>query len=201
VTFQRVALAPEQRRGGLLGMAAVLTASANGVDTSPVVRGSWVLDNLLGMPPDPPPEGVVFPDPDARGDLTIRELYAKHRTEESCNECHKSIDPLGFALEAFDPIGRWRETYESGVRIDSSGTMPGGQAFEDVIGMKRELLGELELFARSLTTKLLTYASGRTLGPADRGEVDRIVAAVAAKGYGLRALVLEVVSSRIFTNR
>jgi len=199
--FQRVELAPEQRRGGLLGMAAVLTASANGVDTSPVVRGSWVLDNLLGMPPDPPPEGVVFPDPDARGELTIRELYAKHRTEESCNECHKSIDPLGFALEAFDPIGRRRETYESGLRIDPSGTMPDGQPFEDVIGMKRVLLDDLELVTRSLTTKLLTYASRRTLGAADRGEVDRIVSAVAARGYGLRTLVLEVVTSRIFTNR
>jgi mono/diheme cytochrome c family protein len=199
--FQRVTLAPEQRRGGLLGMASVLTASANGVDTSPVVRGSWVLDNLLGMPPDPPPEGVVFPDPDARGELTIREVYAKHRTEESCNECHKSIDPLGFALEAFDPIGRWRETYESGLHIDPSGTMPDGQPFDDVIGMKRVLLADLQLFARSLTTKLLTYASGRTLGIADRGEVDRIVAAVGAQGYGLRDLVLAVVTSSIFTHR
>ena len=82
----------------------MLTASANGVDTSPVVRGIWILDNLLGTPPSPPPPNVEVPEPDARGDFTIRELYAKHRTVESCNDCHKKIDPLGFSLESFDAI-------------------------------------------------------------------------------------------------
>jgi mono/diheme cytochrome c family protein len=199
--FQRVELAPELRRGGLLGMAAVLTASANGVDTSPVVRGIWVLDRLLGTPPDPAPTGVVLPEPDARGDLTLRELFAKHRTAESCNECHKSIDPLGFALESFDPIGRWRDTYDTGQTIDTAGSLPRGESFEDVYGMKRALLEDPTLFARNLTSRLLTYASGRTLRPGDRREVDRIVATLAAQGSGLRDLVLAVVTSPIFTSK
>ena len=197
--FERVQLAPELRRGGLLGMASVLTASANGVDTSPVVRGIWVLDRLLGTPPDPPPSGVVLPEPDARGALTLRELFAQHRTSESCNECHKAIDPLGFALESFDPIGRWRDTYETGQWIDTAGSTPQGQAFEDVAGMKRVLLEDSTLFARNLTSKLLTYASGRTLRRTDRPEVDRIVATNAAEGCGLRDLVLAVATSSIFT--
>jgi hypothetical protein len=200
-TFERVSLAPERHRGGLLGMASVLTASANGVDTSPVLRGVWVLDNLLGTPPDPPPAGIVFPEPDTRGQFTIRELFAKHRTEATCNECHRKIDPAGFALESFDPIGRWRDSYESGLPIDPSGNMPDGQTFENVSDMKRLLLADLGLFARNVTSKLLTYASGRTLNTLDRGEVDRIVSEVAARGYGLRELVLSVVTSRIFLNK
>ena len=200
-TFRRVALPAELRRGGLLGQAAVLTASANGVDTSPVVRGVWVLDRLLGTPPDPPPPDVPIPEPDTRGELTIRQIFEKHRSIESCNQCHRSIDPLGIALESFDAIGRWRDTYESGATIDPSGRMPDGATFEDVQGMRRELLRELPLFTRNLTRKLAAYAAGRELRAADGLEVDRLVAQAGAPGAGLRDLVLSVVTSRIFRER
>jgi hypothetical protein len=198
VAFQRVALPPELRRGGLLGQVAVLTASANGVDTSPVVRGVWVLGRLLGTPPDPPPPDVPIPEPDTRGELTIRQIFEKHRSIESCNECHRSIDPLGFALESFDAIGRWRDAYETGAPIDPAGRMPDGAAFEDVAGMRRELLRELPLFTRNLASKLAAYAAGRELCAADGPEIDRLVAEAGSPGKGLRDLVLSVVTSRIF---
>jgi hypothetical protein len=198
--FQQVALTGTQHRGGLLGQTAVLTASANGVDTSPVVRGIWILENLLGTTPDPPPPGVEVPEPDARGDLSIRQLYAKHRTVESCNDCHKIIDPLGFALESFDAIGALRTTYESGHDIDPSGRMPGGETFNNVAGLKRIMTRELDPFSRSLTTKLMTYATGRTTSVADRPEIDRIVAQLSESG-GLRDLVKLVVSSDAFLTK
>jgi hypothetical protein len=199
--FERVALPAELGRGGLLGQAAVLTASANGVDTSPVVRGVWVLERLLGTPPDPPPPDVPIPEPDARGALSIRELFDKHRSIESCNECHRSIDPLGFALENFDAIGRWRESYETGVAIDPAGRMPDGTTFEDVGGMKRALLAELPVFTRNLVQRLSAYAAGRALHPADRPEVDRLVALTATPGFGLRDLLLALIDGPLFRRR
>ena len=173
--FQKVAITETRHRGGLLGQSSVLTASANGVDTSPVVRGIWILDNLLGTPPSPPPPDVEIPEPDARGDLTIRQLYAKHRTVSSCNDCHKKIDPLGFSLENFDAIGAWRTAYDSGHDIDASGRMPNGETFSDVAGLKRILTRDLDQFSRNLTTKLLTYATGRPMAVRDRPQIDAIV--------------------------
>ena len=196
--FQKVSLTGSIHRGGLLGQASVLTASANGVDTSPVVRGIWILEHLLGTPPAPPPPDVDIPEPDARGKLTIRELYAKHRTVASCNECHRKIDPLGFALENFDAIGRWRTKYESGHDVDPSGQMPGGEKFEDVSGLKRILLHDLDQFSRNLTSKLMTYATGRRMAVSDRPEIDSIVQRLTSKRAGLRDLVKHVVSSNAF---
>jgi hypothetical protein len=109
--FQKVSLKGNNHRGGLLGMAAVLTVSANGVETSPVTRGVWVTENILGIPPPPPPDVVPAIDPDVSGATTIRDRLAKHRADAACAECHRKIDPLGFSLEAFDPVGRWRKTY------------------------------------------------------------------------------------------
>lgn len=199
--FEQVTLPAELWRGGLLGQASVLTASANGVDTSPVVRGVWVLDHLLGTPPDPPPPDVPIPEPDARGALTVREVLDKHRTVESCNECHRSIDPLGFALESFDAIGRRRENYESGAPVDSAGRMPDGTTFEDLRGMKAALLRDLPLFTRNLAGRLASYASGHTLRPADRLEIERIVTRADESGSGLRDLLLAIVDSRLFRRR
>ncbi|MFT5130287.1 MAG: hypothetical protein ACI8W8_003916, partial [Rhodothermales bacterium] len=198
--YQRVSLPVDSHRGGLLGQAAVLTASANGVDTSPVVRGIWILENLLGTPPAPPPPGVDIPEPDARGDLTIRELYAKHRTVASCNDCHKKIDPLGFALENFDAIGNWRDTYENGNPIDPSGRMPNGQAFTDTAGLKAIMTDDLRLFSRNLSTKLLTYATGRKMEAADRAEIARITTSLKARG-GLRELLRLIVTSETFLHK
>lgn len=200
-TFQRVALTNSIRRGGLLGQTSVLTASANGVDTSPVVRGIWILENLLGTPPSPPPPGVEVPEPDARGDLTIRELYAKHRTIPSCNDCHKKIDPLGFSLENFDAIGRWRTEYDAGHKVDPSGMMPGGEEFADVSGLKRIMTRDLAPFSRNLAAKLLTYATGRTMSVSDRPEIDAITQKLKSARGGLRDLVKHVVSSEAFLSK
>ena len=199
--FEKVALTATGHRGGLLGQAAVLTASANGVDTSPVVRGIWILDNLLGAPPSPPPPDVEIPEPDARGDLTIRQLYAKHRTVASCNDCHKKIDPLGFSLENFDAIGSWRTEYASGQKVDPSGQMPDGESFKDLTGLKQIMTRDLEQFSRNLTTKLMTYATGRTMSVADRPEIDSIVERVESNGGGLRDLIKLVVTSETFLSK
>jgi hypothetical protein len=141
--FRRVDL-PDRRRGGLLGQGSVLTVSANGIETSPVTRGVWLLENLLGTPPAPPPDNVPPIDPDIRGAKTMRDILTKHRDNPGCFECHQKIDPPGFALENYDPIGAWRSHYpagrKQGPRIDASGELPGGHAFQDITGFKDHLL-------------------------------------------------------------
>ena len=199
--FRRVALTGSRYRGGLLGQTSVLTASANGVDTSPVVRGIWILENLFGTPPSPPPPDVEIPEPDARGDLTIRQLYAKHRTVDSCNDCHKKIDPLGFALESFDAIGVWRSEYESGEPIDASGRMPDGESFDDVAGLKQIMTRNLDPFSRNLATKLMTYATGRTMNVYDRPKIDEMIKRIESKRGGLLDLVKQVVTSGAFLSK
>lgn len=202
--FQRVSL-PDGRRGGLLGQASVLTASANGIDTSPVIRGVWVLENILGTPPNPPPPDVKPLEPDIRGATTIREQLKKHRDVAACAECHRKIDPPGFALENFDPIGAWRTSYGRGratsLPVDSTGQLPDGRAFTDIVGLKKILLTRCDQFARCLTEKMLAYSIGRTLEPSDRQDVARIVDDAKAKGYGLRDLLLATVQSEPFRNK
>ena len=201
ITFRKVALTGAPNRGGLLGQASVLTASANGVDTSPVVRGIWILENLMGTPPSPPPPDVSVTEPDMRGDLTIREMYAKHRTVESCNQCHKKIDPLGFSLENFNATGVWRTSYENGRDVDPSGKMPSGESFKDLDGLKEILTGDTSLFSRNLTSKLLTYATGRTMEVGDRAEIDRIVTELQESNGGMKDLMSLVVQSSIFRHK
>ena len=201
VQFQKMSLAGLPNRGGLLGQASVLTASANGVDTSPVIRGIWILENLLGTPPSPPPPDVPITEPDMRGDLTIRQMYAKHRTVESCNQCHKKIDPLGFALENFDAVGTWRERYENGHDVDASGRMPSGETFGDLDELKEILTRDTSLFSRNLTSKLLTYATGRTMEAGDRAEIERITAELRRNDGGLKDLLSLVVASEIFREK
>lgn len=203
-SFEKVRLA-DGRRGGLLGQASVLTASANGIDTSPVIRGIWVLENILGTPPSPPPPDVEPLEPDIRGATTIRDQLQKHRAVETCAGCHRSIDPLGFALENFDPIGAWRDHYprgrEQGPLIDASGQLPDGHEFADVVGLKAALVGRREQFARCLTEKMLIYALGRKLDASDRPQVNEIVAELGRRGDGLQDLVLLVVTSSAFRAR
>ena len=200
--FRKVTL-EDRRRGGLLGMASVLTASANGVDTSPVVRGVWVLENILGTPPNPPPPDVEPIEPDIRGATTIRDQLMKHREIPTCNACHQTIDPPGFALENFDAIGGWRERYprpgREGPAIDASGSLRGGESFKSLTDFKEILLaGHRDEFARCLTEKLLAYATGRTLARSDEAEVERIAAGLEKRGGGLRDLVLAIVGSEAF---
>ncbi len=206
--FQRVSLTKDDQRGGLLGMAGVLTVSADGVGTSPVTRGVWVLDNLLGTPPPPPPDEVPEIESDTSGAMTIREKLAKHSNDKSCSVCHRKIDPLGHALESYDPIGRWRKNYkkpegdEPAPRVDPTGMFPSGETYEDFAGFKRVLLSSrLNLFTRALIAKLLTYSTGRHMEPSDQFEFDEILERAKSDNYGLRTIVTEVLTSKTFRSR
>jgi hypothetical protein len=188
--FARVSL-PDRRRGGLLGQASILTLTANGVDTSPVIRGAWVLENILGTPPAPPPPNVPVIEPDIRGATTIRDRLEKHRSNATCATCHALIDPPGFALESFTAIGQWRDAYHDGGKslpVDPSGELS-GESFKDVTGLKKLLVERQELFARCLVEKLLVMALGRELDVVDRPAIRKILAAAAPDGYRLRDLV------------
>jgi len=217
--FHKTPLPPEVHRGGVMTMAAVLKVTANGTTTSPVMRGAWVLDRLLGTPPPPPPDNISAIDPDIRGATTIREQLAQHRAVESCGVCHRLIDPPGFALESFDCIGSWRDnyrvtghgevvmvngrrmSYHKGKKVDPSDVMPDGERFENVDQFKQLLLRDKDQLARALTTKLLTYATGAAPSKADRTEINAIVARIRDKNYGLRSLLYEVVQSKLFLNK
>ena len=189
----------DRRRGGLLGQASVLTATANGIDTSPVIRGVWVLENLLGTPPSPPPPDVEPLAPDLRGATTVREQLAKHREITSCNDCHAKIDPMGFALENFGPIGEWRDTYyRQRNSIDASAHFSDGTRYRDITDFKTQLMRHRNLVVRNLAKKLLEYGTGRIMEVTDRGTVDSITESVSAEGNGLRDLVHAVVQSGSF---
>ena len=185
-------------RGGLIGQGAFLTASANGVDTSPVVRGIFVLEKLLGYTPPPPPPDVPAIEPDIRGTVTIREQLIKHREIATCAECHRKIDPLGFALENFDAIGGWHETYEAKQPIDATGKLPGGATFKSVSEFRKRLVERQDQFNRCLTEKLMTYALGRELEIGDRPQIDAITARLKHSKTGLRDLVEAIVLSETF---
>ena len=185
-------------RGGLLGHGSFLTASANGVDTSPVVRGIYMLEKLLGYTPPPPPDDVPDIEPDIRGAKTIREQLAKHREIATCAECHRKIDPFGFALENFDAIGRWRNEYGKNMPIDASGELPNGDAFSTVPEFGKHIIKREGQFSRSLTEKLLTYAIGRELVPSDRPAIDAILREMRQDNKGLRDLIEAVVLSEVF---
>lgn len=206
--FQRVSLSGTKKRGGLLGMAGVLTVSANGVDTSPVTRGVYVLENLLGTPPPPPPDEVPAIEADVSGATTIRERLIKHSTDQTCYVCHRNIDPHGHALESFDPIGRWRETYpkakgkKSGPKVDPTGKLPSGETFKDFDSFKQVLLEKrLDRFTHCLIEKLLTYSTGRQMERSDQYEIEDMLQRVKSEDYGLQTIVIEVLTSRIFRSR
>jgi mono/diheme cytochrome c family protein len=194
--FERVSL-PDRRRGGLLGQASVLTVTANGIDTSPVVRGVWLLENLLGTPAPAPPPDVEPLDPDVRGTTTIRQRLEKHRSNPACYDCHRRIDPMGWALENFDPVGKWRNSYGKSP-IDPSGELPNGESYRNVEDFKRLLLERKDVFATGLTRKLLEYSTGRHMTISDRDEIDDIVAGLRTDGDGFRDLIHAVIQSDPF---
>lgn len=216
LNFRRVKLPGDGIRGGLLGQASILTLTANGVDTSPVVRGIWVLENLLGTPPPKPPPDVEPIDPDVRGAKTIKQLMEKHRSVESCADCHSRIDPYGFPLEYFDPVGGYRPTYyrarfwhrkEKRTKyfpaqpIDGAAELPSGEKFHDPGSLKQSLLVKMDLVSKSLTGKLMTYATGRTMSLQDQEELEEIAKRAIEPGKGFRDLLKEVATSRAFTHR
>jgi hypothetical protein len=217
--YRQVALAADSHRGGLLTMASVLKVTANGTTTSPVVRGAWILERILGTPPPPPPGGVAAVEPDIRGATTIRDQLARHREIASCATCHAKIDPLGFALENFDVIGGWRDNYRSvgrgqpvtfdgrrmpyskGPAVDAADVLADGRQFNNIDELKHLLLADKEQLTRALTTKLLTYSTGRAPDAADQADVSAIVNKLTVNDYGFRSLVHEIVQSPLFQNK
>jgi len=222
--MRRVALPPDSVRGGLMTQASILKVTANGTLTSPVKRGHWVLASLLGTPPQPPPP-VDALEPDIRGAVTIRETLAKHRDVASCASCHQHIDPPGFALESFDPIGGFRHRYRTpgkgdwtkerylaahhlghplyrwGLDVDASGSTASGEKFRGIRRFRDLLLTQEEQVARNFVSQLITFATGAEVQFADRLEVERILASTKKDDYPVRELLHAVVQSRLFLNK
>lgn len=208
--MKRVPIERGSKYGGILGQASVMMATANGVDTQPVLRGVWLLENVLGDPPSEPPPDVPAVEPDTSGAKTIRELLERHQADASCASCHRKIDPPGFALENFDPVGRWRSHYPlyekrgdktvtlKGQPVDAVGQLPDGTRLEDVRDLKRYLVENIDIFSHCLTEKLMVYATGRPPSYGDRKVIDNIVAQAKDRGNGFQDLVVALVVSDVF---
>jgi hypothetical protein len=196
--------------------------TANGTTTSPVIRGAWITERILGQPVPPPPPSVPAVEPDIRGATTIREQLAKHRSEASCASCHVKIDPPGFALESFDVFGGFRERYRAlgegqkvtgwgkngqpfafhlAQPVDATGELPDGRKFADVRGLKRLLLQDERQIARNLVRQLVTYSTGAPVRFGDRPRVEAILDRAAAGGYGVKSLIHGIVASELFRNK
>ena len=198
----KVKLPENSPYGGILGQASVMMATANGVDTQPVLRGVWVLENVLGDPPPPPPTNVPAITPDTRGSKTVRDLMKAHTDAEGCASCHRKIDPLGFVLENFDPIGRWRETYpEGGHPINASSAMPNGYPLKDVNDLKNYVTEHIQDFGQCLSEKLMTYATGRHLTYSDRHLISIIVKKNLEAEKGFQDLFIDLVLSEVFRSK
>jgi hypothetical protein len=208
-SLQRVALQPKSHRGGVLTQGAILKVTANGSNTSPVVRGVWVSEQLLGVPIPPPPDNVPAIEPDIRGATTIREQLAKHRSQPSCASCHVKIDPPGFALENFDPAGQWRERYtqsvggrrSAGAKVNASYVMPDGREFADVDDFRALVIAEPRKLAANVAEKLLVYGTGAPITFADREAIERIADESAKENYGFRSIVDAVITSPVFLSK
>lgn len=219
LALRPVPVPPDSPRGGLLTQAAVLKVTANGTTTSPVIRGAWVMERILGRPVPPPPASVPAIEPDTRGAVTIRQQLEKHRSVESCNVCHSKMDPAGFALESFDVVGGWRDRYRAlgdgehplgfgkngqpfefcmGPPVDPSGVLPDGRAFSDVRELKRLLLADERQLARNLARQLTIYSTGGPVRFGDRAEIEAILDRSADTGYGVRSLIRELIQSPLF---
>jgi len=217
VAVRYVTLPPDSVRGGLLTQASILKVTANGTTTSPVLRGVWIQERLLGDPPPPPPPGIPAVEPDTRGATTIRQQLDKHRENASCAACHNKIDPPGFALENFDVLGGWREKYRStetgesvkgigknghaftfkdGQTVDASG--PG---FKNIVEMKNLLLKDERQIARNIASQWITYSTGAPVTFGDRQALEAILNAAEKDRYGLRTLIHHIVQSELFTHK
>jgi len=224
VMMRKVALPANSHRGGVITHASVLKVTANGTNTSPILRGVWLLDRIMGKPVPPPPANVSAVEPDIRGAVTIREQLAKHRTVANCASCHTRIDPPGFALENFDVIGGWRDRYRVSVpdkkrtgvsisvdeltryvflgpSVDAGDQMPNGQKFRNVDEFKKILLADRDQIARNLAAKLLIYATGHAIESTDRDVIESIVKDAKATDYGFRTLIHRVVQSPTFRRK
>lgn len=199
--FRRVELDQKSPRGGLLRQGSILTVTSYATRTSPVIRGQWVLKNLIGMPPPPPPPNVPDLDDNTVSSLLpMRERLKQHRANPVCASCHEQMDPIGFALENFDAVGRWRET-DAGQPIDATGGLPDGSEFTGVAGLERALLDRAELFVRTFSEKLLTFALGRGVEHYDAPAVRQIVRDAREDNYRFSRLILGIVNSTPFQMR
>ncbi|MEJ7594525.1 MAG: DUF1588 domain-containing protein, partial [Planctomycetaceae bacterium] len=199
--FRRVELTPETHRGGLLRHASILTVTSYATRTSPVIRGHWILKNLIGSPPPPPPADVpALKDNTVLDSLPIRERLAQHRADPNCAGCHNLMDPVGFALENFDAIGRWR-VRDNEYLIDASGGLPDGSQFTGADGLEHGFLRRPELFVGTLTEKLMTYALGRGIELHDAAAVRRIVRDAQVNDYRFSTLIQGIVGSTPFQMR
>ncbi|MFT5470746.1 MAG: hypothetical protein ACI8UO_005877 [Verrucomicrobiales bacterium] len=221
--LRRVALPADTVRGGFLTQAAVLKTTANGTTTSPVKRGAFVMEKLLGIVPTPPPPDIGSVEPDVRGATTIREQLEKHRHNPSCAGCHAKMDPYGFALESFDVIGEWRGAYRvvggegpheqrkkvnghpidyhAGLPVDCTGQLPDGRPFDDVNALREMLAADQQLLASAFIAQLTTYATGAPLGFADRAVADGILEKTAASNHGIRSMIHELIQSKLFREK
>ncbi len=198
--FRRITL-NDERRHGLLGKASILTVTSYPNRTAPTIRGKWVLEQILGTPPPPPPPNVPsLAENDETRVLTMRERMEQHRANPACAVCHRMMDPLGFALENFDGIGRWRDT-TGGSPIDSSGVLPDGTNFDGPVGLRDILLSRQELFVETFTERLLTYALGRGVEHYDHPVIRKIVREAADDDYRWSAIILAIVRSTPFQMR
>jgi hypothetical protein len=220
--IRRVPLSPDSVRGGLLTQASVLKVTANGTTTSPVLRGAWITERILGQPVPPPPPAVPAVEPDIRGATTIREQLSKHSTDATCRSCHAKIDPPGFALESFDIFGGWRERYRAlgdgpkvagfgkngqpfaffaAQPVDPSGVLPDGRGFKDVRDLKRLLLRDERQIARNIVRQLVTYSTGAPVRFSDRSAVEAILDRTRAGGYGVKSLIHALIASDLFRSK
>ena len=200
--IQKLPLTRGGRFGGLLAQSAIMTATANGVDTQPVLRGVWVLENILGTPPPEPPKSVPALTPDIRGAKTPREMLAAHMADQACAGCHSRIDPIGFMLENFDPVGNWRERWPVvDSPIDSTGVLPDGTLINDITDFKAWLVDHIDLFSQCLSEKLMIYATGRVPNYRERHEIAQLVQENHERGNGFQDLLLSLITSDIFRTK
>jgi hypothetical protein len=199
--FRRVSLDAKSERGGLFRQGSILTVTSYANRTSPVLRGKWILDNIIGLPPPPPPENVpALRDNTVATNLSVRERLAEHRANAACASCHNLMDPVGFALENFDSVGRWR-TVEEGKPVDASGALPDGRELVGVAGLERNLLDRPEIFVSTFSEKLLTYALGRVVDFTDAAAIRKIVRDASREDYRFSSLVQGIASSKPFQMR
>jgi hypothetical protein len=223
VAFRKVTLPADSPRGGLMTQASVLKVTANGTTTSPVLRGHWITERILGLETPPPPPTVKAVEPDIRGAVTIRQQLEKHRADVSCASCHSKMDPPGFALESFDVMGGYRQRYRAvaesvppvkgfgmngqafafheALPVDSAGALPDGRPFRDVRELKRLLVRDERPIARNLARQLSIFATGAPVRFSDREEIERILDAAKESHYGVRSIVLAIVQSDLFRNK
>ncbi len=201
--FRRITVPNPNQRGGLLAQGALLATTSYPERTSPVLRGKWLLNNIMGLPIPPPPPGVDtnIDDKPGAAQRSIRDRLAEHRSNPSCNSCHASIDPLGFALENFDVIGGWRTKDESGHTVDASGVTVSGKKVDGLVGLRAVLLDDPQQFPRTVTEKLMAYGLGRKLEYYDLPAVRKVVRDAAAQDYRWSAIVLGIVKNPNFLTR